>query len=125
VRKLKRREKHLPVLLLEYKGSYELLNSLNCGFRLSIGLRVFCHGHEKLYSQDLMEGFQRCEVNLGSRSDIMLSGSPRYWKTYLRNNSAVSFSVTFVVVGIKCAIFVKRSTTINIISLPLFGIGID
>ena len=63
--KLKRREKYLLVSILKYKGSYELLNILNCNFRLFIGLRVVCRRHEKFYSQDLVEGFPKVRGKLG------------------------------------------------------------
>src|SRR5271163_2947143 len=55
--KLKDGQENLPVLFLKCKGSYEFLNDLNHGFRLSIRLRMFCSRHEKFYSQYLMQAF--------------------------------------------------------------------
>src|SRR5271169_33517 len=50
------------------------------------------------------------EVNWGPRSDTRSEGSPCSLKTCRRYSSAVSSAVTLVVVGQKCAIFVRRST---------------
>jgi len=53
--KLKRREKHFPVLILKCKGSDELLNNFNHNFKLPISLRVFGGRYKEVYSQNLLQ----------------------------------------------------------------------
>src|SRR5579859_3029596 len=64
VSEFKRREKHFPVLVLEYKRSYRLLYDFNSCFRLSICLRMFCCRHEKFYSQNLIQILPKLALNL-------------------------------------------------------------
>jgi hypothetical protein len=44
---------------------------------------------------------------------------------FCRNRSAVFLLVTVLCVGMKCAIFVSRSMTTRIMSLPVFDLGKD
>ncbi len=54
---------------------------------------------------------QNLDVNCVPRSKMMSSGSPWYLYTFSKKSRAVALPVIFLLQGMKCAIFVKRSTT--------------
>ena len=55
-------------------------------------------------------------ANCGPLSEIILSGNPCSFQTLSLNKRANPSALVFSVVGIKCAIFVSRSTTTKIAS---------
>ena len=63
------------------------------------------------------------EVNLESLPDTILLGIPRNRKISLRNNLATSRAPSIFFIRKKCAILVRRSTTIKMVSYPPQAIG--
>jgi len=63
--------------------------------------------------------YQNHDVNLGSRSDTILIGTPSNSTTSLTYNSTRLSMDIFWLIGIKCAYLVNRSTMTQIESCPL------
>jgi hypothetical protein len=69
--------------------------------------------------RELYRYFQMHEANCGSRSEMIVSGSPCRQKMLERNSSARPSVSIMVEQGVKCLSLVRQSTTTQIASKPL------
>src|SRR5579859_874498 len=85
-------------------------------FHLAITLRMIRCGEVRLISHNSNSRLVNLEVNCCPRSETTSLGSPWRRNTFLTYSAAVCSAVTSDLVGMKCAIFEKRSTQTRITS---------